>query len=205
MRTKDYENEKKQRQKLLNVAWKLFYEKGYQNTTMEEILRQAECSKGRFYYYFHAKAELLDSLYELFDEKYEEFFQKIPKERNSMEKLLDINRFMFRFMEQETGTELLTSLYISQLSGSTGIVFWGKDRAFRRIITEIVGNGQKNGELRSDVSCEELVTDIIAEERSQLISWCLERGRYSLEEISMPRLIRFYTSYMKAAEGLWKL
>lgn len=201
MRTKDYENEKKQRQKLLNAAWKLFYEKGYHNTTMEEILRQAECSKGRFYYYFHAKAELLDSLYEIFDEKYEEFFRKIPASRTAREKLLDINRFMFRFMEREIGAELLTSLYISQLSGNTGIAFWGKDRAFRRIITEIVQSGQECGELRADVPCEELVSDIIAEERSQLISWCLKKGNYPLEEVSMPKLIRFYTAYRKTAEG----
>ncbi|MCD7906639.1 MAG: TetR/AcrR family transcriptional regulator [Clostridium sp.] len=37
---------------------------------MEDILQAARCSKGRFYYYFHAKAELLDSLYEIFDQKY---------------------------------------------------------------------------------------------------------------------------------------
>ena len=71
MRTKDEFNEQRQRQQLLNAAWKLFYQKGYQNTTMEDILKEAHCSKGRLYYYFHAKAELLDSMYELFDEKYE--------------------------------------------------------------------------------------------------------------------------------------
>ena len=74
MRTKDEENEQRQRQQILNTAWQLFYQKGYQNTTMEDILRGARCSKGRFYYYFHAKAELLDSLYEIFDQKYIELY-----------------------------------------------------------------------------------------------------------------------------------
>ena len=73
MRTKDEFNEQRQRQQLLNAAWKLFYKKGYQNTTMEDILKEAHCSKGRFYYYFHAKAELLDSMYELFDENTRSF------------------------------------------------------------------------------------------------------------------------------------
>lgn len=49
------------------------------------ILKEAHCSKGRFYYYFHAKAELLDSMYELFDEKYEEFYQSIDKTLGSFE------------------------------------------------------------------------------------------------------------------------
>ena len=41
MRTKDEFNEQRQRQQLLNAAWKLFYKKGYQNTTMEDILKEA--------------------------------------------------------------------------------------------------------------------------------------------------------------------
>lgn len=200
MRTKDFENEQKQRQQLLNAAWQLFREKGYENTTMEDILKEAKCSKGRFYYYFHAKGELLDLLYELFDEKYEEFFRKLPADQPALEKLLDINRFMFGFMAEEIGAELLTNLYISQLTGTTGITFWGEGRAFCRILTAIVSEGQERGEIRSDVSCDELVTDIIAEERSQLISWCLEKGRYSLVEVSMPKLIRSYTGYRKEIE-----
>lgn len=201
MRRKDFENEQKQRQQLLNAAWQLFREKGYENTTMEDILKTAKCSKGRFYYYFHAKAELLDLLYELFDEKYDEFFKKLPARQPALEKLLDINRFMFRFMAEEIGAELLTNLYISQLTGTTGIAFWGKGRAFRRILTAIVSEGQESGEIRGDVSCDELVTDIIAEERSQLISWCLEKGTYSLVDVSMPKLIRSYIGYRKEAEN----
>lgn len=201
MRRKDFENEQKQRQQILNAAWQLFREKGYENTTMEDILKAAKCSKGRFYYYFHAKAELLDLLYELFDEKYDEFFKKLPARQPALEKLLDINRFMFRFMAEEIGVELLTNLYISQLTGTTGIAFWGEDRAFRRILTAIVSEGQERGEIRRDVSCDELVTDIIAEERSQLISWCLEKGAYSLVDVSMPKLIRSYIGYRKEAEG----
>ena len=148
MRTKDEFNEQRQRQQLLNAAWKLFYKKGYQNTTMEDILKEAHCSKGRFYYYFHAKAELLDSMYELFDEKYEEFYQSIDKTRGSFEQLLALNQFMFEFMSRQIGRELLTSLYISQLSGTTGIRFWGEQRSFVKIILEIVKYGQERGEIR---------------------------------------------------------
>jgi len=201
MRTKDEENERRQREALLNAAWKLFYEKGYQNTTMEDILKEAKCSKGRFYYYFHAKGELLDSLYEVFDRKYEEFYQGLDPKRNALKKLLDINQFMFAFMSREIGCELLTSLYISQLSGTTGIGFWGEDRAFRRILSAIVEEGQKNGQIRRDVEVRELVSCIIEDERSQLISWCLAKGAYSLEEVSMPKLKRSYLAYAKKSEG----
>ena len=200
MRTKDEFNEQKQRQQLLNSAWKLFYQKGYQNTTMEDILKEAHCSKGRFYYYFHAKAELLDSMYELFDEKYEEFYQSIDKTLGSFEQLLLLNRFMFDFMSHQIGRELLTSLYISQLSGTTGIRFWGEQRSFVKIILEIVKRGQERGEIRTDLACHALAADIVAEERSQLISWCLAGGTYDLAAVSVPKLERSYIGYSSQYE-----
>ena len=172
MRTKDEENEQRQRQQILNTAWQLFYQKGYQNTTMEDILRGARCSKGRFYYYFHAKAELLDSLYEIFDQKYIELYGLICREAHARDQLLEINRYMFQFLSNEIGAELLTSLYISQLSGTTGISFWGEERAVRRILSSIVSQGQKLGQLTAKLDCGQIVTDIVEEERSLLISWC---------------------------------
>ena len=199
MRTKDEFNEQRQRQQLLNAAWKLFYQKGYQNTTMEDILKEAHCSKGRFYYYFHAKAELLDSMYELFDEKYEEFYQSIDKTLGSFEQLLALNQFMFEFMSRQIGRELLTSLYISQLSGTTGIRFWGEQRSFVKIILEIVKYGQERGEIRTDLDCHSL--DIVAEERSQLISWCLAGGTYDLASVSIPKLERSYIGYSSQYES----
>ncbi|WP_320936487.1 TetR/AcrR family transcriptional regulator [Enterocloster lavalensis] len=195
MRTKDEENEQRQRQQILNTAWQLFYQKGYQNTTMEDILRGARCSKGRFYYYFHAKAELLDSLYEIFDQKYIELYGLICREAHARDQLLEINRYMFQFLSNEIGAELLTSLYISQLSGTTGISFWGEERAVRRILSSIVSQGQKLGQLTTKLDCGQIVTDIIEEERSLLISWCLAKGEYDLTEASMPKMERFYRSY----------
>ena len=195
MRTKDEENEQRQRQQILNTAWQLFYQKGYQNTTMEDILRGARCSKGRFYYYFHAKAELLDSLYEIFDQKYIELYGLICRDAHARDQLLEINRYMFQFLSNEIGAELLTSLYISQLSGTTGISFWGEERAVRRILSSIVSQGKKLGQLTAKLDCGQIVTDIIEEERSLLISWCLAKGEYDLTEASMPKLERFYRSY----------
>ena len=167
---------------------------------MEDILKEAHCSKGRFYYYFHAKAELLDSMYELFDEKYEEFYQGIDKTLGSFEQLLLLNRFMFDFMSRQIGRELLTSLYISQLSGTTGIRFWGEQRSFVKIVLEIVKRGQERGEIRTDIDCHSLTADIVAEERSQLISWCLAGGTYDLAAVSVPKLERSYIGYSSQYE-----
>lgn len=60
------------RGRIVSVAWKLFYEQGYEDTTVEEIIAQSHTSKGSFYHYFDGKDALLSTLSLLFDEKYEE-------------------------------------------------------------------------------------------------------------------------------------
>ena len=53
--------------RIVSAAWKLFYEQGYEETTVEEIIFESETSKGSFYHYFDGKDALLSSLSVLFD------------------------------------------------------------------------------------------------------------------------------------------
>ena len=50
------------RQKIIDTAWELFYENGYENTTVNDIIRKVGTSKGGFYYYFKAKEGIISIL-----------------------------------------------------------------------------------------------------------------------------------------------
>ena len=47
---------------LLDIAYKMFIAKGYDNTSVDEIIKEAGIAKGTFYYYFTTKEEMLDYL-----------------------------------------------------------------------------------------------------------------------------------------------
>ena len=66
MRRKNNRNTKG---KIVSTAWRLFYEQGYDNTTVDDIVYESGTSKGSFYHYFSGKDALLSSLSYLFDEK----------------------------------------------------------------------------------------------------------------------------------------
>ena len=66
-------NQKKTKSKIVSAAWKLFYEQGYEDTTIEEIIEESGTSKGSFYHYFEGKDALLGSLAYMMDEKYEDY------------------------------------------------------------------------------------------------------------------------------------
>ena len=63
--------------RIVKAAWNLFYKNGYDNTTVEEIITASKTSKGTFYHYFKGKEALLNSLSDLFDQKYEELYTVI--------------------------------------------------------------------------------------------------------------------------------
>ena len=66
--------------KIARVAWKVFHEKGYEETTIDEIILQSGTSKGSFYHYYSGKDELLGALADVFDSWYEEFIQEMDQE-----------------------------------------------------------------------------------------------------------------------------
>ena len=50
------------RQALLEAAWALFHDKGFHDTTIEEITDRADVAKGTFFNYFPSKEGVLLSL-----------------------------------------------------------------------------------------------------------------------------------------------
>ena len=50
------------KEELLEIAYKLFVTKGYDNTSVDEIISEANIAKGTYYYYFTSKEEMLDQV-----------------------------------------------------------------------------------------------------------------------------------------------
>ncbi|MDC3415179.1 TetR/AcrR family transcriptional regulator [Aquibacillus sp. 3ASR75-11] len=77
-------NEKKE--KLIKTAIKLFAEKGFHTTSIQEIAEKSEVSKGAFYLHFHSKDELLLEIfkyyYEIMNEK---IYNAFSPERSTKE------------------------------------------------------------------------------------------------------------------------
>ena len=80
-------NTRNTRGRIISAAWKLFYEQGYEDTTVEEIVFESETSKGSFYHYFDGKDALLGTLANVFDEKYEQLMEIMDPDMDAMEKL----------------------------------------------------------------------------------------------------------------------
>ena len=85
--------------RIIKAAWNLFYKNGYDNTTVEEIIAASKTSKGTFYHYFKGKEALLNSLSDLFDQKYEELAAAIDPDMSAYDKLLLLNHELFHMIQ----------------------------------------------------------------------------------------------------------
>lgn len=61
----------RRKQDLLNIAYRMFIEKGYENTSVDDIITEAGIAKGTYYYYFESKEATLEAVIEMMIEKAE--------------------------------------------------------------------------------------------------------------------------------------
>ena len=70
------------RSQILDAALRLFSEKGYEATTMQNIVDLSGMSRGAIYYHFKDKTEIYQSLYESLSRKPFAYFEEIEKDRS---------------------------------------------------------------------------------------------------------------------------
>ena len=175
------ETEKKSaKNKIVSAAWQLFYEKGYNKTTVDDIIELSGTSKGSFYYYFSTKDELLNTLSLMLDEYYEVLDAKMDPEMNSFDKLLYLNYEVHKWLEESVNLELLTSLYSTQLVASGQSCLLDQNRVYYKLLNRIIEEGQNRGQIRSDVPVTEIARYYAMCERALVSDWCLSRGAYHL-------------------------
>ena len=170
--------------RIVKAAWNLFYKKGYEQTTVEDIISASKTSKGTFYHYFKGKEALLNSLSDLFDEKYEELAAVIDPAMSAYDKLLYLNHELFYMIETSVDIDLLAFLYSSQLTTKGKKSLSDSKRFYFKWITEILEDGLADGEFKDTSSAKELMKIYAMFERAHLYDWALFRGKYSLSEYS---------------------
>ena len=168
--------------RIISAAWKLFYEQGYEDTTVEEIIDESGTSKGSFYHYFNGKDALLSTLSVMLDEKYQELAATMDPDMDAFDKLLLMNHELFVMIENEIDLDLLARLYSTQLVTKGERHLMDHNRFYYKLLKQVVSQGQKNRELTNDMTVNEIVKVYAFFERAFLYDWCISNGDYSLSK-----------------------
>ena len=170
--------------RIIKAAWNLFYKNGYDNTTVEEIIAASKTSKGTFYHYFKGKEALLNSLSDLFDQKYEELAATVDPDMCPYDKLLFLNHELFHMIETSVDIHLLAFLYSSQLTTKDKKSLSDNKRFYFRWVSEIINDALESGDFSNTSTTEELMNIYAMYERALLYDWALFKGKFSLTKHS---------------------
>ncbi|MCI2057334.1 MAG: TetR/AcrR family transcriptional regulator [Oscillibacter sp.] len=181
--------------RIISAAWKLFYEQGYEDTTVEDIVFESETSKGSFYHYFDGKDALLGTLANVFDEKYEQLQTVMDPEMDAIDKMIYLNHELLAMIDSSVSLDLLTRLLSTQLLAKGEKHLLDRNRVYFRLLRQIVAEGQRRGELRSDRTVNDIVKAYALWERALLYDWCLCGGDYSLVAYTDSMTPMFLESY----------
>ncbi len=182
--------------KIIQAAWKLFYELGYDDTTVDEIIEESGTSKGSFYHYFEGKDALLGSLSELFDDKYKELIQIMDDNMCTMEKLMFLNTELFDMIENTVPIDLLAKMYSTQLVTKGEKHLLDNNRVYYKLLRQIVSDGMKKGEFNSRYGVNSIVKAYAMLERALLYDWCICNGNYSLRSYSAEMMPDFMQTFL---------
>ncbi|AKL95936.1 transcriptional regulator TetR family [Clostridium aceticum] len=163
-------------EKIYRTAVELIEKKGFENITVEEICKTSNVSVGSFYNYFKSKNEILDRIFKLADDYFLNVVAANIKGVNTRDK---INEFFLYYANYnvERGVDFVKQLYTFKSN-----LFTTKGRHIQAVLQTIIEEGQKKGELSTNMAPEEAVRFLFISVRGIVYDWSLHDGQYDLPE-----------------------
>lgn len=143
---------------IMKAAFDLFAEKGYSVTSMRDIMKAAGVSKGGIYVHFDSKTDILLSIIEHHDQRRDDFLDD-GSEKSAEKKLSKYLSDRLKAFQLE-GTRKWTRIILEFWSLPDIIPNMKKldeERYlfFAGVVEEMIREGIRNGEFRSDCPVEE--------------------------------------------------
>lgn len=176
--------EKKERQKrdIYRTAVKLFHEKGYEKTRIEDLTRRLRISRATFFNYYPSKGSILHQIAEeavrFYRQRLEE---KIVAQAPAREKIHHLLEEMGRNIEADK--RFYRAVFLEIMRGQMGVV-GGQVSMEKATIGELtaslIAQGQERREIRSDYSAEQLAEILVGAYNNVILTWLHSDTTYSL-------------------------
>ncbi len=171
-------NKLKCRARILKTSRKLFKEKGYEGTTIDEIAELSEISRGTFYNYFSDKESLLEgTAREEIDNLQEHLGKEISQD---WEETL---RKAMTFLILDARPNIALSKRIVCLAADPEGSLHPIENELTDHLREIVKQGEAKGALRKDVSPDDVVYALIGLYYVGIFQWGKEEEEKAVEKI----------------------
>jgi TetR/AcrR family transcriptional regulator, cholesterol catabolism regulator len=171
------------RQRIYEAALALFMKHGYNKVTIDDICNKIGLTKGAFYAHFESKGQIVMERVLAVDHHYRDvLLPQVAGLETAAEKLVVFFRLFLAYMD-ELGKETVRSAYHIQIGYDKKISSpIAERRELYRILEELVLEGQRNGEFRTDLTGAEIAQVLMHNIRGIVYNWCLPISKFSIEQ-----------------------
>ncbi len=186
------------REAILRAAIKVFAQKGYFNSKVADIAKEAGIADGTVYLYFKSKEEILHSV---FDRAMEEFIAEGKREIAEIpEADKRLRRIAQLHLEKLGADRDLAVVFQVELRGSIKFMeeFSGGGFAeYLDIIRKTIEEGQKTGVFRKDLKPVTAAKILYGALDEMVTNWILSKKSYPLKPMANEVLKVFFGGVMK--------
>lgn len=180
--TPSVEKSMKTRQAIYHTAMTLFSAEGYDMVTVDEICREVGVTKGAFYHYFRSKDQILREKFMEIDDFCVKTMEDVSDINDILDKIRIYTRAFIKYVSDQ-GLMLNRIVYHAELGPDTIQPFLTnrKSPAYTNLLS-LYREGQERGQMRADLTSEEMALMAIHFFRGLIYDWCLTDGAFDLVE-----------------------
>lgn len=181
---------KETREKIVKVAVALFQEQGFNSTTMEQIADKADVARKTLYNYFPVKEAIVDEYVRGISRRLvQESLETIQNLPDTRSRLLAALKNAYGWVEinpEFTGICLSYRMKNMFQTEKKNI-----ETGTQAILTEIIMQGQQEGEIRRDISEMLLVANIDFLRGAVVLEWLNDTSRFDIHK-EMAKLVDLF-------------
>lgn len=170
-----YRKTSETQQIIFDTAMKLMSEKGFQGTTVREICASAGIPIGTFYNCYKSKVDILKRIYDDGDAYIKASISGEAEEEDALEHLRIFAR-SYAQLNERTGLDVLRVLFYPSNA------WFSIERPMQAYARQIVEEGQKSGDIRTDIPSGEIVDSLFDIMRGICYNWCVCDGEFDLRQ-----------------------
>lgn len=168
------------KEKIIDVAWELFQEVGYENATVNDIIKKSGTSRGAFYHHFRAKEDLLFQMAWYFDQGYEGWLENQPEDQNPITTLYKFLIFTLESVENSKYKDFLSQLYGYEVMTDGNRPIIDEQRLYFKTLLSLCADARNKKLISEEWSEYTLARTLAGLGRGLTYNWLLEKCRYSL-------------------------
>ncbi len=173
-------------QKIIQAATKVFAQKGFYNSKVADVAKEANVADGTIYLYFKNKDDLLISIFEeCMDAFTAELQKRIEGVANPVDKLSRFITLHLELVRENQDTAQVLQIELRQSSKFMKEYAGTKFKDYLNIVSQILEEGQAKGVFRKDLNPIIIKRVLFGAVDEMALEWVLmKKKKYTMEEVA---------------------